>query len=200
MYIRIDDETGKFNQGNYDELVNFITQQLLSDELDISLLDVIRIRNDGPTNYFGYWKATFHYDPSDPTRIVAMAAVIVLNHFYLKTVDSLMKTLAHEYGHHWTLSYLAINQGIDMRQRLPIEYYQLRLLNPDLYAHDYSMGWNRCDREIIAEDYRVLFAPSPHNQDHKMAADSDSDLSLPALSVKNYIMRLERNGTDSGIT
>jgi hypothetical protein len=190
MCIRIDDKTGKFNQEDYDKLVTFIANRLLSDELDISLLDVIRIRNDGATNYFGYWTARFHYDPDDSSNIVAMTAVIVLNYFYLKTMDSLMRTLAHEYGHHWTLSYLAINQGIDISQKLPHRYYQLRSLNPANYSHDYSMGWNRCDREIIAEDYRVLFAPSPYNQDHKMVDDPNDDLSLPDQSVENYIRSL----------
>jgi hypothetical protein len=190
MCIRIDDRTGKLNQEDCEELATFIANQLLSDEVDIRLLDVVRIRNDGATNYFGYWTARFHYDPDDSSNIVAMAAVIVLNHFYLKTIKSLMRTLAHEYGHHWTLSYLAINQGIDMSQQLPHEYYQLRLLKPENYSHDYSMGWNRCDREIIAEDYRVLFAPPPHNQDHKMVAGSNDDLILPDLSIENYIRSL----------
>ena len=186
--MRIDDKTGNFNQEDYDDLITFISNELLSTELDISLLDVIRIRNDGRTNYFGYWKALLHYDP-DSNNIVAVTAVIVLNYFYLKSVKSLKRTLAHEYGHHWTLSYLAINQSIDMSQQLPPEYYQLRSLNTDMYSHDYSMGWSRCDREIIAEDYRVLFAPAPHNQDHKIVLDLNN-LSLPDSSVEIYIQRL----------
>jgi hypothetical protein len=188
--MRIDDRTGKLNQEHYDELTAFIVNELLSNELDLYLLDVIRIRNDGGTNYFGYWTARFHYDPDDSTKIVAVTAVIVLNYFYLKSINSLKRTLAHEYGHHWTLSYLAINQGIDMSKQLPHEYYKMRPLELQEYSHDYSMGWNRCDREIIAEDYRVLFAPSPHNQDHRMVDNPNDNLSLPDLSIENYIKSL----------
>jgi hypothetical protein len=188
--MRIDDRTGRLGEEGYDELMNFVSNELLSNELDISLLDVIRIRNDGRTNYLGYWTAIFHYAPDDPTNIVAVTAVIVLNYFYLKSINSLKRTLAHEYGHHWTLSYMAINRGIDMSQQLPREYYRLRALNAERYFHDYSNGWNRCDREIIAEDYRVLFAPSPHNQNHKMVANPNGDLSLPDLSVEEYIKSL----------
>lgn len=190
LNIRIDDKTGRLEQRDYDELLTFISDELLSSDLDISLLDVVRIRDDGGTNYLGYWKAIFHYDPDDAFNIVAVTAVIVLNYFYLKNIKSLKRTLAHEYGHHWTLSYLAINQGIDMSQQLPHDYYQLRTLNPEEYSHDYSMGWNRCDREIIAEDYRILFAPSPHNQDHKIVANSNGDLPLPNFSIENYIRSL----------
>lgn len=188
--FNINDKTGKFNREDCNQLITFVERELRSEELDISLIDVILIRNDGRTNYFGYWRAVFHYDPDNPNQIIAVAAVIVLNYFYLKTIDSLKRTLAHEYGHHWTLSYLAINQGIKMNQQLPRQYYELRSLNPEKYFHDYSMGWNRCDREIIAEDYRVHFAPPPHNQDHKMVVDSNEGLSFPDRLVKEYIRDL----------
>jgi hypothetical protein len=186
LHMRIDDRTGRFNQNACDELIQFVANELLSNELDIYLLDVVRIRNDGRTNYFGYWTAIFHYDPDDKTRIVAVTAVIVLNYFYLKSINSLKRTLAHEYGHHWTLSYLAINQGLNMSQQLPHEYYQIRPLELEEYSHDYSRGWNRCDREIIAEDYRVLFAPEPHNQNHRMIASSSDN----NTSIREYIRSL----------
>lgn len=191
--MRIDDRTGNLDNGAREELFDFVTNELLSDKLDIHLLDVVIIRNDQRASYLGYWKAAFHYNPDNSNSVVAGAAVIVLNSFYLKTINSLKRTLAHEYGHHWTLSYLAINHSINMNQKLPLDYYQLRLLEPQQHSHDYSMGWGRCDREIIAEDYRVLFAPSPHNRDHKMVANSENGLQFPNLSVRDYIENLAGN-------
>ena len=117
---------------------------------------------------------------------MAITAVIVLNHFYLKTIHQLKRTLAHEYGHHWTLSHLAIREGIDMKQRLPERYYRLRQLDPRKYAHDASVHWSRRDKEVIAEDYRGLFASAPHAQDHRMSAE----LPFPNLQVKEYIRNL----------
>ena len=77
----------------------FVANHLLSTERDYDWLDVIRIRNDGRTDYFGYWTAQFHFDSQN--IIDGITAVIVLNYFYLKTVDEIKKTLAHEYGHHY---------------------------------------------------------------------------------------------------
>ncbi|NET56870.1 MAG: hypothetical protein F6K47_12115 [Symploca sp. SIO2E6] len=185
--VRIEDETGKFSPADLDELRNFITNELLSTQEELEWLDVIRIRNleFGP---FGYWTARFHFNPDNPDEIDSIAAVIVLNYFYLKTLKQLKKTLAHEYGHHWTLTYLAVNQGIVdyMKQRIPVEYYQLRGLNEQDYAHDYSKGWCNCDKEVIAEDYRVLFAPSPHNQEHRMV----NQLDPPSDEIREYIRKL----------
>jgi hypothetical protein len=187
--VRVVDETGAFAQSDYDELLEFIEGDLLSSHPDIFFLDVIRIRSDIRANYSGYWTARFHYDPNNETRVVGVVAVIVLNYFYLKTLDSLKTTLAHEYGHHWTLTYMAIARGVYDQQRLPADYYQLRNLDPLSYTHDYTMGWNRCDREVIAEDYRVLFAPDPHNSAHKMV----THVSMPDENVERYIADLGKS-------
>ncbi len=34
---------------------------------------------------------------------------------------------------------------------------------------DYSGGWHRCDKELAAEDYRVLCAPPPFDSGHRLA-------------------------------
>jgi hypothetical protein len=185
MCIRIDDQTGKFSKQDHAELIQLVVDELLSEDWDRNLLDVIRIRNDGPQRYDGYYSVTLQYDPHSG-NLESGAAVIVLNQFYLKTLASLKRTLAHEYGHHWTLSYLAVNKGIT-KQQLPCEYYKLREMNETHYASDYSMGWNRCDREVIAEDYRVLFAPPPHNSGHRMIIS----LPLPDNQVEDYIVNLK---------
>lgn len=191
MSIQIEDQTKKFSQAELDELRNFITNELLSTEEELEWLSKIIIRDDIRASYSGYWKAKFHVNPENPDEIDGIAAVIILNHFHLRTLKRLKSTLAHEYGHHWTLTYLAVSQGMDyMRHRMPVEYYQLRGLDEHNYAHDYSKGWYYCDKEVIAEDYRVLFAPSPHNQEHRIAINSGSQLASPSEEIREYIRKL----------
>jgi hypothetical protein len=170
--VSVDDQTGEFSTQDHAELIRLVVQELLS-------------KDDGPKRYDGYYAVKLQCDDSGDVK--AGAAVIVLNQFYLKTLASLKRTLSHEYGHHWTLSYLAVNQGIT-KQPLPYEYYRLRQMNETQYAPDYSMGWNKCDREVIAEDYRVLFAPPPHNSNHRMVINLPS----PNNQVKDYIVNLQR--------
>ncbi len=196
--MRVIDHTGNFSQPELQELANFVLNDLLSTNVDIEWLDVIRIREDTRSGYRGYWKFKLHFD--DQNRIDGIVAVVVLNYYYVKTLsppsrlDVLKEVLAHEYGHHWTLSYFLINQHIiDLwKERMPIEYYQLRGLNNQDHVCDYSQGWHCCDKEIIAEDYRVLFSPAPYNENHRMVGNYGyaSILALPSPEVENYIENL----------
>lgn len=188
--LRVEDETGRFSQADLDELRNFIINDLLSTEIELDWLSVIKIRRV-ESDYLGTWKAEFHRDPQNSNEIDGIAAVIVLNYFYLKTLNALKETLAHEYGHHWTLCYLSVNQGIDIwKQRIPSQYYLLRGLDEQDYAHDYSKGWHKCDKEIIAEDYRVLFSPDPYNQKHEIVVTEPDKLTLPNEATNQYIRNL----------
>lgn len=165
--MRVIDHTGYVALADQNELLRFVAQDLLSSIRDQTWLDVIRIKDDGPSGDLGYWTATFQYQGND---IIGMMAVIVLNHFYLKTISQMKEVLAHEYGHHWTLSYYAANHDLDIwNHRLSKKYYDLRGLSRTQYAHDYSKGWNICDKEVMAEDYRVLFSPAPFNQNHRIS-------------------------------
>ncbi len=194
--MQVIDHTGKFSQVDLNELVHFVNNELLSN-IETQWL-VIRIRDDGRTDYYGYWTAQFIFD--DQNQINGISAIIVLNYFYLKTIDTLKETLAHEYGHHWTLSYLAVNQGINYtNQHLPRKYYQFRGLNKRDYAHDYSKGWEKCDKEIIAEDYRVLFAPHPYNQNHEIVVNSDGKLKTPNQQIKEYIKNLKEDNKSGAV-
>ncbi|MBD1904697.1 hypothetical protein NDI37_02635 [Funiculus sociatus GB2-A5] len=189
--MRLEDHTGKFSEAELQELVNFICNDLLSTEIDTEWLDVIRIRKDDRSGYRGYWKFKLRFDTQN--QIDGIVAVVVLNYYYVRTLDALKEVLAHEYGHHWTLSHLLVNQRIiDVwKERIPIEYYQLRGLNNQAHAHDYSKGWHCCDKEIIAEDYRVLFAPKPYNENHRMVVNFDSPLVQPNQEIKKYIESLQ---------
>lgn len=195
--MQIEDNTGKFTQAELEELVNFIRNDLLSNDLDIEWLGVIRIREDARSGYEGYWKFKLHFDSGN--KIDGIVAVIVLNYYYVnfleprQRLDALKTVLAHEYGHHWTLSYLTVYQFIDVwNERMPSEYYRFRGLNHEDHAHNYSQGWNHCDKEIIAEDYRSLFSPAPYNENHQMVTSCGGTLEPPNEEVKNYINNLNK--------
>ena len=190
------DETGEFEQQDLQELGRFVLEDLLSTEEDISWLKSIRICKDDPHwNYKGYWQADLRFDSK---KIVNIVAEIVLNYFYVKgfprkqRLREIKKTLAHEYGHHWPLSYLLVNGQLTniWEERLPEVYYQLRKLDPQSCACDYSQGWSRCDKEILAEDYRVLFAPAPYNEHHRMVMSNPGTLRFPDEAIKHYIKGL----------
>ncbi|MBW4475869.1 MAG: hypothetical protein KME54_03090 [Tolypothrix brevis GSE-NOS-MK-07-07A] len=204
--MRIDDRTGIFSQPELQNLEAFVSNDLLSTEVDVEWLDVIRIRDDGRNRIMGYWTYTSKFDADN--QINGFAAVIVLNYFYVRTLapqqrlDTLKKVLAHEYGHHWTLCYLLITQRIThiFNDPMPIEYYELRGLNNQDHACDYSRGWDKCDKEIITEDYRVLFAPEPYNQDHQMINNTSGNLAVPTPEVKRYIENMSQDYIRKPIT
>lgn len=179
-----------FTNEDVEALRYFVENEILSQEIDRNRLAKIIISRDGVNKpYDAYWSPAISRLNDGSDIIDIEAAVIVLNASLLLTLNDLKKTLAHEYGHHWTLSYLAINQQIDiLRERLPSEYYQHRSLKEtDCVYHffDCKYQWHRCDKEIIAEDYRVLF--TPFNQDHRMVNDT---FSHPNETTRQYIENL----------
>jgi len=192
--LRVEDKTGNFSPDELQELVDFIHNDLLSTPTEANWLDVIKILYTR-SSYRGYWRFGERYDRSGQ-KITGIAAVIILNNYYLKTIEAMKEVLAHEYGHHWTLSYALVYQKIiDIwKERMPKEYYQCRGLNEKDYACDYSKTWYRCDKEIIAEDYRVLFAPAPYNENHRIVNADDSQLIMPSMQVKDYIQNLQNSG------
>lgn len=168
---RIEDFSNQYTLEELESLSDFVEQELrLSSPIELAWLDVIEIRNLGlDTN--GYWYG--QYDDDSQT----FKAIIRLNYLVLGTIEQLQRILAHEYGHHWTLSYLAVHHNLRIyKERLPRTYYKIRGLSEEhcIYSPQQIRtfeDWMRCDKEIIAEDYRVLFSPHPHNQDHQMVGN-----------------------------
>lgn len=168
---RIEDFSNQYTLEELESLSDFVEQELrLSSPIELAWLDVIEIRDLGlDTN--GDW-----YGRSDDDR-QTFKARIRLNYRVLGTIEQLQRTLAHEYGHHWTLSYLAVHHNLRIyEERLPRTYYKIRGLSEEhcIYSPQQIRtfeDWMRCDKEIIAEDYRVLFSPHPHNQDHQMVGN-----------------------------
>jgi hypothetical protein len=191
-YPAIKDETDELSSKDLDDLKDFLVNHLLSTNLELEWLDSVTIRKCGRSSEcFGFWTAKLRYSRESADQVDGIVAKIVLNRSLLPTLDDLKETLAHEYGHHWTLCYLAVHQGINpFEKSLPASYYELRGLDPEIYTYDYQLGWDRCDKEVIAEDYRILFAPLPYNTDHNIMS-FDSELALPTAAIQNYIEDLQ---------
>jgi len=175
----IKDFSKQYTLDELESLSDFVEQELrLSSPIELAWLDVIEIRDLG-LNTNGDWYG--QYDGQ------TFKAIIRLNSLVLGTIEQLKLTLAHEYGHHWTLSYLAVHHNLRIyKERLPRTYYKIRGLSEDhcVYTPGQSKAsyedWMRCDKEIIAEDYRVLFSPHPHNQDHRMVGN------LPLIRLSTH--------------
>lgn len=97
------------------------------------------------------------------------------------------ETLAHEYGHNWTLGHLLLLERLRDENdifacRAPWLYYRIRRIDPNRFSSDLSKGWEYCDKEVLAEDYRFLFTKS--KEPHVM----EPLLGNPSTEVADYIM------------
>lgn len=181
--VNLIDEAGVLSDAEYDRLKGFIIDQCLCTTDELAKLQAVRVRDDGPAGYSGYWTARYVRDGAD---VKDVTAVIVLNAHYLLTVEQMERTLAHEFGHHWTLGYYMDRHEMIgwFNERAPWLYYRIRGLDPDSFAKDYSMGWSRCDKEVLAEDYKYRF--SPYNDGHRM----ESLVGNPTTEVRDYVQAL----------
>lgn len=178
--INLIDTAGVLAPADYARLKDFIIDDCLCGTEDLKMLRHVELRDDGPAGYSGYWAVSYTLDGTDVRDI---QAVIVLNAFYLKTVTQMERTLAHEFGHHWTLGYLMDRQELIgwFDEPAPRLYYRIRGLNPREFTKDYSRGWSFCDKEVLAEDYKYQF--SPYRDDHRMA----HLVSHPTAEVAEFI-------------
>ncbi len=181
--IKLIDEAGALSQSDFDRLEAFITDTCLCGTTELARLKHVKIRDDGASGYSGYWSAQYTKDGADIKDVVA---VIILNSHYLLTVEQMEKTLAHEFGHHWTLSYYMARYEMDgwFNEAAPRLYYRIRGLDPSSFAKDYSNGWEKCDKEVLAEDYKHLF--SPYSGSHRMK----NLVGNPITEVADYIKAL----------
>lgn len=183
--VKLIDEAGVLSPEDFKRLKNFIIDRCLCTSEELAKLQHVKVRNDGASGYSGYWSGKY-------TRVEAEvkfeAGVIILNSYYLKTVEQMEKTLAHEFGHHWTLGYLMDRQEMIGWFDEPVErlYYKVRGLDPEKFAKDYSKGWDYCDKEVLAEDFKYLF--SPYRGMHRMS----ELVGNPTTEDSDYIRSLGR--------
>lgn len=198
--IIVEDNVGNYSENEHIELCEFIHHHLLSDDEDLSSLTFIIIKHNGSNGTPGSWTGG-RFSRNNCT--LSIKAEIVLNYTYNLTIKDAKTTLAHEYGHHWTFFYCLRNHwdndSLDNHKnsypRLPDSYYVLRGLSQNDYSYNYSKDWHFCDKEVIAEDYRILFAPTPHNENHAiieiLTKNNLPVISLPNASIKKYIEKLK---------
>lgn len=163
------------------QIEKFIIDKCYCTITELDWLWRIVLRDDGPRGYRGYWAVQYLQVGA---RIESARAIIVLNSFYLFTVEQILKTLAHEYGHHWTLMYMLDRLNRPFQDPAPPLYYRIRGLTPGDFAPDYSRGWDRCDKEVLAEDYKYHF--SPYKGKHRM----ENFIGNPTGEVRDYIWSL----------
>lgn len=185
MLPKIFDKTGKLKGNQKEKLLKFLLEDCRTTTRDVEWLKAIIIRDDGPTDYFGYWQCRVKRSMG---RVLKFEAVIILNSYYLRTIKALEKTLSHEYGHHWTLSHLVRRDHFEdehniFTERAPWAYYRMRRLDPSQVIAGVN-NWLHCDKEIMAEDYRLFF--TPYKEQHRMAGLYGK----PSTEVKDYISSL----------
>lgn len=161
--INLIDEAGVLSPHEFYRLRNFVVDHCLCTYVETPWLLDVRVRQDGATSYYGYWSVQFDQIGLDIRNV---HAVIVLNASYLLTMEQLERTLAHEFGHHWTLGYMLERLELPFAEPAPREYYRMRGITETEYAPDYSNGWYKCDKEVLAEDYKYFF--SPYTGEHRM--------------------------------
>lgn len=178
--VNLIDEAGILSKTDFKRLKNFVIEKCMATAEELKYLSSVRVRNDGNTGYSGYWSGRYRRKEADT---VFVEAVIVLNSYYLKTVEQMERTLAHEYGHHWTFFYLLDRHELlsVSKERAPWLYYRARGLDPAAYASDYSKGWSFSDKEVLAEDYKHMF--SPYCDGHRMS----NQVGYPSTEVKEYL-------------
>jgi hypothetical protein len=179
--INLIDEAGVLSKDEFDELKNFVIDECPCSHYETPWLKYVKIRKDGNSNYKGYWTAKWEEVGLDKRNL---EAVIILNATYLLTLDQMKETLAHEFGHHWTIGYLIENQELPWDNRAPLDYYRMRGLTLNDFAQDYSKGWDHCDKEVLAEDYKYFF--SPFTGKHRMK----SLVGNPSKEVKAKIFNM----------
>lgn len=178
--MKLIDEASVLSPSEFKRLESFITDQCQCRWEEIKSLKHVKIRDDGNSGYSGYWTAKYRMEGAD---VKDVTAVIILNSFYLKTVEQMERTLAHEYGHHWTLYYSMDRYEMVgwFNEPAPRLYYRIRGLDPQKFAKDYTKGWSHCDKEVLAEDYKYLF--SPYTGAHRMK----NSVGNPITEVRDFI-------------
>jgi len=181
--INLIDQAGVLSTADYERLQSFIIDNCFCTTEELARLKKVIVRDDGASGYSGYWSGSYLRVGADVRNV---EAVIVLNAHYLLTIERMEKTLAHEFGHHWTLSYFMERHEMIgwFDERAPWLYYRIRGLDPIKFVKDYSNGWYNCDKEVLAEDYKYRF--TPYTAEHRM----ERMIGNPTSEVREYIWTL----------
>lgn len=152
--------SSKWNEEKLNSLYIELLNNFHGDEFDY--LSAIYLYPDSPYGVSGYY-----YDDisvKDGSYLPGRKAYIEL--FDMDTADTVRKaarTLAHEYGHHYTIYNMLLKEGKYFTQWSDTEYAELRNLSDYniSYSHNSVGNTYRWDAtEIMAEDYVQLLGSS----------------------------------------
>lgn len=173
-------------------LKDHLKGKLLWSNSDISYLYEIRIVDCQDCSYGGLYTGSYLY--GSPTDITKAFGFITLNVAPYKNSayfnDYMKLILSHEYGHHYTLYHRFVDFDIPTGERFPSAYYSTRPLSLASTKTDYSLGWENCDVEIMAEDYSYIFSGYGY---HAMS----SIYNYPSLALKNWFYSLSNQPAPS---
>ncbi|MDO8513014.1 MAG: Ig-like domain-containing protein [bacterium] len=156
--IKFIDETGR-NGGLEKSLKDYLNNKLKWGA-EISHLYGIKLLDAGDTGWAGQYAGS--YTIASNGEVSNAFGWINLNIYYYKSSpylsDYMKLVLSHEYGHHYTLYYKWTKWKLLSGTRFPDNYYAVRPLGKTSTTFDYSLGWENCDAEIIAEDYAYIYS------------------------------------------
>ena len=157
--IAYSDETGLYPDLQKN-LIDYLSSALKWGS-DLSGMKKIIVRNAGAAGCSGLYMGRYTVS-ADGTNIISAFGMIILNTYYYKDSsyfsDYMKLVLSHEYGHHYTLYHKWVDWDLTISDRFPDSYYTARPLSKSTTATDYSLGWEDCEAEIIAEDYSYFYS------------------------------------------
>lgn len=157
--IKFIDQTGQYPSFE-NALKEYMSKYLLWTSGDLAQMKELDIVDCDTCEWLGLYRGSYTVDSSG--NITNAFGWITLNVNIVKSsnllLDYMKVTLAHEYGHHYSLYYKWSRLNLPIGTRFPDEYYSVRSLPKDTTAPDYSKGWANCDAEIVAEDYSYIFS------------------------------------------
>ena len=156
--IPFKDKTGKY--ANLETpLKDFIKNNLLWTTTEIKQMRQIIVTDCIDCQWNGNYTGSYSTSGATITDAFGWITLNVRNYkdsSYL--IDYMKIVLTHEYGHHWSLYYKWTRLNLGIGTRFPDDYYSTRSLSKEKTAPDYSLGWDHCDGEIVAEDYQYFYA------------------------------------------
>lgn len=187
--IPYNDETSRFADLK-PVLLNYMNS-VLKWKNEIGQLKELAIRDAGASGWLGVYEG--NYVRSADGSSITGSGMIVINIYYIEKEycvgdrdfdgcegEYAKYILAHEYGHHYTIYHKLVDWGLLPNERFPDSYYTARPLSKTATATDYSLGWQNCEAEVIAEDYSYFYSGYGL---HRMS----SIFGNPAVSIKNWL-------------
>lgn len=157
--IVYNDETGQY--ASLESVLKSYLSSTLKTGNEVTSMKKITVKDAGASGWAGQYLGQYTVS-ANGSDIISATGSIILNTYYYKDSplfnDYMKLVLSHEYGHHYTLYHKWVDWDLPMSVRFPDSYYTTRPLSKTTTATDYSLGWENCEAEIIAEDYSYIYS------------------------------------------